>query len=113
MLWAFAGDQLKVLVEAGEVVEAAFVTELFDADPVIDEQLAGVSHPDLREELRIGLPGTGFEIPAEGIRHKSRDGGDFLQVDLLDEMAEGIIVNGIDPVILQLGKIRAKADGRQ
>ena len=64
-LRAFSSEQLKVLVEAGEIIEAAFITELLDADAVVEQQLAGVADPDLREKLRIGLAGTGLEIPAE------------------------------------------------
>ena len=42
-LGCFAGDAFEVLVEAGEIVEAAFVAQLFDADAVVEQQFAGVA----------------------------------------------------------------------
>ena len=51
-------DQPEVFMKAGEVVEAALKAELFDADPVIEQEFAGVSDADLSEELGIGLSGA-------------------------------------------------------
>lgn len=34
---AFAGDHFKILMEAAEIIEAAFVTELFDTMPVFNQ----------------------------------------------------------------------------
>jgi len=96
-------------VEAGEIIETAFITELLDADAVVEQQLTGVTDPDLREKLRIGLAGTGLEIPAERIRHQPHYGGDLLEVDRACEMSKGIIVNGVDAVILRLCEIMAEA----
>lgn len=41
-LRTLAGDHPEILVEAGEIIETAFIAKLFDADPVVDEQLAGM-----------------------------------------------------------------------
>ncbi len=38
-------------MKAGEVVEAAFVTQLLDAEAVLDQQLTGLPHADLDQEL--------------------------------------------------------------
>jgi hypothetical protein len=110
MLGAFAGDHLKILVKAGEIIEAAFETKLLDANPVVNKQLACVAYAYFRQELRISLACPGLEIPAKGIGHHPGDGGYILQVDLLCEMPEGIIVDGIDPVVFRFGKIMGKAD---
>ena len=72
-----------------------------------------MSHPYLRDELRVGLTGTGFKIPAKGIGHHPRDCGYLVQVDLPGEMPEGIIINSIDPLILHLGEIMPETDGRK
>jgi hypothetical protein len=37
MLGTFTGDGLEVFVETGKIIEAALITALFNADPVIDE----------------------------------------------------------------------------
>ena len=62
---AFAGDQFKVFVKAGEVIEPAFITKLFYTQVVFDQQFTGMSYPYFDQELRIGLSGAGFKIPAE------------------------------------------------
>ena len=112
-LRALAGDGFEILVEAGEVVEAAFVAQPLDADPVVEEQLAGVAYPDLGEELSEGLSGTGFKITTEGVRYETGDGGYFFEIDLPGKMAKGEIVDGVDAVILSFGEIGAKAYRRQ
>ena len=112
-LGAFAGDHPEILVEAGEIIEPALVAKLFDADPVVDEQFAGVADAYFRQELCIGLACPGFKVAAEGIRYESGHGRYLVKVDLLAEMAEGIIINSVDAVVLRFGKIRAEADGGQ
>jgi hypothetical protein len=47
-LGCLAGDEPEILVKAGEIVEAALITKLFDTDPVVEKQFAGVAHTDLR-----------------------------------------------------------------
>ena len=42
-----------------------------------------MTHAYLGEELRIGLPGAGFEVAAKRIGHQARHRGDLIQVDLL------------------------------
>lgn len=79
---AFAGDHFKVFVKAGKVVEAAFIAKLFDAQVVLNEQLAGLSYAYLDEELRIGLSGTGLEIAAERIGADIGNSRNFFQLDL-------------------------------
>ncbi len=110
-LRAFSCEQFEILMKAGEIVETAFITELFDADAVVEQQLAGVSDAYFREKLRIGLAGAGLEIAAEGIGDQAGDGGYLLKVYRPREMTEGIVVNSVDAVVLRLCKIGAKADG--
>jgi hypothetical protein len=112
-LRAFAGDRFEVLVEAGEIVEAALVAKLFDADPVVEEQFTGVAYPDLGQELGKGLSGAGFKITAEGIRYEAGHGGYLFEVDLAGKMSEGKVVDGVDAVILAFGEIGAKTDRRE
>jgi len=64
----FAGDYLKIFMEAGKVIKAAFIAKLFDAVVVFDQQFAGVPYADLDQELRIGLSCPGFEVTTERIR---------------------------------------------
>ena len=109
-LWAFSCDGLEVLMETGEIVETAFVTELFDADPVVQQQLAGVSNAYFREKLGIGFAGAGLEIAAEGVGYQSCDGGHLVQIDGACEMAKGIVIDGIDAIIFQPGEIVTKTD---
>lgn len=111
MLGALAGNGLEMFVKTGEIIEPAFIAALLDADPVIDEQLAGMTYTYFRQELRVGLSCSGFKVPAKGVGHQACNGGHFIQIDLLREMPEGIIVNGIDAVILQLGEIMPEAYG--
>jgi len=113
MLRALARDHLEVLVETGEVVEAALVAKLLDADAVVYQQPAGMSYPDLRHKLGIGLAGPGFEIPAEGVRGQTGHSGYISQVDLPGEVAEGVVIDGVDPVVLQFRIIRLEPDGRE
>ena len=110
-LRGFSRDLPEVFMEAGEIGKAAFVAELFDADAVVDEELTGVADADLCEELGIGLAGAGFEIAAERIRHQAGHCGYLVEIDLPGKMMKSIIVDGIDPVMLRIGKIRTKADG--
>ena len=110
-LRALAGDHPEILVEAGKIIETAFIAELFDADPVVDEQLAGMPDAYFRQELGIGFSGPGFKIPAERIRHQPCYRRYLAEVDLLVEMAEGIIIDSIDAVVLRFGEIRAETDG--
>lgn len=108
MLGTFSRDHLEILMKAGEIVEPALETKLLDADPVVDEQFAGMSHTYLREELGVCLARTGFEVTAEGVGHQSYDGRYLLKVYFLREMTKSIVINGIDPLALLLGKIRTK-----
>jgi len=57
-LRGFSREQPEVFVKAGEVIETALEAELFDADPVIEQEFAGVPDTDLGEELGIGLSGA-------------------------------------------------------
>src|ERR1700744_6222252 len=109
-LRGLTGEGFEVLVKAGEVVEAAFVAELFNADAVIEEQLTGVADADLGEELGVSLAGPGFEIAAKGIGHQAGDGGHLFQVDLPGKVAEGVVIDGVDAVILSFGEIGPEAD---
>jgi len=111
MLGTLPRDHLEILMKAGEIIEPALETKLLDADPVVDEQFAGMSHTYLREELGIRLTRTGFEIAAEGVGHKSHDGGYLLEVYFLREVAERIIIDGIDPLTLLFRKILAEPYG--
>lgn len=110
-LGRLAGDAFEVLVKAGKVVEAAFIAQLFDADAVVEQQFAGMADAELGEELGIGLAGAGFEIAAKGVGHQLGYGGHFFEIDLAGEMAECIVVDGIDPVVLRFGEIGAEAYG--
>src|SRR6185503_18720047 len=101
-------DHLEILMKAGKIIEPTLETKLLDADPVVDEQFAGMSHTYLREELGICLPRAGFEIAAEGVGHQSDDGRYLLEVYFLREMTERIVINGIDPLALLFGKIMAE-----
>ena len=110
-LRSFAGDEPEVLVEAGEIGETAFEAKLFDADPVVEQELAGVADADLGEELGVGLAGAGLEVTAKGVGDEAGDGGNLIKVDLLGEMAKGIVVDGVDPVILRFREVGSEADG--
>ena len=113
VLRTLAGDHLEVLMEAGEIVEPALITQLLDADPVVDEQLAGMSYPDLRQELGIGLAGPGFEITAERVGDQSGYGSYLFQVNFLVEIRKGIVIYRIDPVIFLFGEIVPETNRRK
>ena len=72
-----------------------------------------MAHPYLRNKLRVRLACAGFEIAAEGIGHQSSHRRYLIQIDLLGEMTECIIVNGVDAVILHFGEIMPEANGRK
>ena len=110
-LRSFAGDGAKALVEAGEIGETAFETKLFDADSVVEQEFAGVADADLGEELGVSLAGAGFEVAAKRVGDEAGDGGDLVEIDLPAEMAKGIIIDRVDPVILRFGETGAEADG--
>ena len=110
-LRGFTGDEAEAFVEAGEVGEAAFEAKLFDADAVVEEEFAGVADADLGEELGIGFAGAGLEVAAEGVGDEAGDDGYLAEIDLLSKMAEGIVVDRVDPVVLRFGEIGAEADG--
>ena len=110
-LRGFAGDGAKVLVEAGEIGEAAFEAKLFDADSVVEQEFAGVADANLGEELGIGLAGAGFKVAAKRVGDEAGDGGDVAEIDLPGEIPKGIVVDRVDPVVLRFGEIGAEADG--
>jgi len=112
-LRGFAGDEAKVLVEAGEIGEAGFEAELFDADAVVQQDLAGVADADLGEELAVGLARPGFEVAAERVGDEAGDGGNLVEIYLLREMTESVVINGVDAVAFRFGEIGAEADGRE
>lgn len=113
MLRALARDHLEILMETRKIGKPAFKAQLLYTDPVIDQQLARMSHPYLRNKLRIRLAGAGLEISAERIRHQPCHCRHLLQVDLLWEMTEGVIINSIDPLVLHFGEIMPETNGRK
>ncbi len=54
-------------MKGGEVIEAAFITQLFDADLVLYQQFAGVAHPDFVNKLEVGFTGFGLKISAKRV----------------------------------------------
>ena len=62
---AFAGDHLEILMKAGEIIEAAFIAQLLDADIIFNQQPACVAYPYFNQELGIGFASAGFKIPTE------------------------------------------------
>jgi hypothetical protein len=54
---ALAGNQFKIFVKAGKIIKAAFKTKLFNTEIIFNQQLAGMSNPDLNKKLRIGFSG--------------------------------------------------------
>lgn len=98
-------------MEAGEIRKTALEAKLFDADSVVDQEFAGVADADLREELGVGLAGPGFEVAAKRVGDEAGDGGDMVEIDLPGEMAESIVVDGVDPVVLRFGEVGAEAYG--
>jgi hypothetical protein len=110
-LRGFAGDRAKVLVEAGKIGEAAFEAKLFNTDPVVEQEFAGVADTDLGQELGVGLSGPGFEVAAKGVGDEACDGSDVVEIDLPGKMAKRIIVYRVDPVVLRFGEIGAEANG--
>jgi len=98
-------------VETGEVGEAAFEAKLLYADAVVEEEFAGVADTNLGEELGIGLAGAGLEVAAERVGDEAGDNGYLVEIDLLRKMAEGIVVDRVDPVVLRFREIGAEADG--
>lgn len=111
MLRGLAGDHFEMPVEAGEIIETALKTQLFDTDTIVDEQFAGVPYPYLGQELRPGLARAGFEITAKGIGNQAGNGGHFFQVDLLGESGKGIVIDRIDAIALEFRKIVTEPDG--
>ena len=101
MLRAFARDGFEMLMETGEIVKTALITELLDAESVVYKQFTGMTYAYFRQELRVGLSRSGFKIPAKRIGHHPCDRRYLLEIDLLGEMPESIIINGIDTIILQ------------
>lgn len=89
-------------MEAGEIGKAAFEAELFDADPIVDQEFAGVADADLCHELSIGLAGPRFEIAAERVGYQADDGGYLVEIDLLGKVAEGIIIDCVYTVVFGL-----------
>src|ERR1700748_3239660 len=108
MLRTLPGDHLEMLMEGGEIIKPALETQLLDADAIVYKQFTGVPDPYLGQELRIGLAGARFEIAAKGIGHQPGDGGHFFQRDLLGEVIEGVIIDRVDPIALDIGKIMAE-----
>jgi hypothetical protein len=48
---AFTGDHLEIFMEAGEIIEAAFITKPLDALVVFNQELAGMTHAQFDQEL--------------------------------------------------------------
>ena len=113
MLRAFARNGFEMLMETGEIVKTALIAELLDAKPVVYKQFAGVTYTYFRQELRVGLPCSGFKIPAKRIGYQPCNDSYLVEIDFLCEMPEGIIINSIDTIILQFAKVMAEADGRK
>jgi hypothetical protein len=111
VLRTLAGDHFEMFVEAGKIVKPALKTQLFDANSIVYKQFAGMPDAYLGKELRIGLARPGFEIAAEGIRDQPRYGRYFFQVDLLGETGKGKVVDRIDAVAFEFGKVVTEPDG--
>ena len=52
---AFAGDHFKIFMKTGEIIKAAFVAKLFNAQIVFNKKFAGMADADLDKELGIGF----------------------------------------------------------
>lgn len=74
----FAGDQFEIFMKAGEIMEAAFVADLFYLDLIFYQKFAGCSHSYFIYKLRIGFTRTRFEITTERIRTHFRYFGHFV-----------------------------------
>jgi hypothetical protein len=48
---ALSRDHLKILMEAGEIIESTFVTKLFDAIIIFDQKFTCMPYPNLDKEL--------------------------------------------------------------
>ena len=51
LLRTLAGDHPEIFVKAGEIIETAFKTELFNAQPVFNQELAGMTDAYFGKEL--------------------------------------------------------------
>jgi len=45
------GDHFKIFMKACEIIKTAFITKLFDAKIVFDQQFAGISYTQLDQKL--------------------------------------------------------------
>lgn len=54
----FPGNHFEILMKAGKIVEAALITDLFDAEIVFDQQFACMTHPQLDQKLGKSFAGT-------------------------------------------------------
>src|SRR6266487_2636863 len=71
---AFACNHFKIFVKGGKIIEAAFITELLNAETAFDEQFAGVAYSYLNQKFRVCFSCSGFKIPTEGIKTDVGDG---------------------------------------
>ena len=108
---AFTGDHFKILMKTGEIIKPTFITKLFDADIIFDQQFAGMANPYFYHELRIRFPGPGFKITAKRIGADIGHIGYFFQLNRPFEIFQAVIINDIDPVVFGLKTILFKADG--
>jgi hypothetical protein len=102
---AFTGDLFKIFMKAGEIIKAAFITDLLYVHLVVDKQLTGAAYPYFVNKARVGFFAARFKEFAERIRADVGHRGYLFQSDLLFKIYDGVIVNGVDAVLLRFLEI--------
>ena len=57
----FTRDQFKIFIETGKIIKPALITQLLDAEIILDQQPARMAYPDLDQEPGIRLTRPGFK----------------------------------------------------
>ena len=100
-------------MKTGKIPEAAFKTDLLDADLVLYQKLADVPHFDLVNKLRIRFPGARLKIPAKRMRTDIGYCCNFFGSYVTPEIGQSKFVDRIDAVVFRLLIIVVKTDRSQ
>ena len=102
-------NTLKLAVEMRKVIEPGFKAYLRNAQPVFDQQLAGIANLYFIQEPGIGFICPGFEVFAESHNAHIGMAGHFREGRALRIIVQDIAVNLVHPFAFRFYRIGRKA----
>mgnify|MGYP003578231502 CR=1 FL=1 len=96
LTWRQADNFLELIIEMRRIVESDHITDLGNAQVVIDQHLAGIPDLDLIEELNVCFVGMRLEETAKGSRAHAGNFGDILKGRIFHVAVHNKLVHLVD-----------------